>query len=1802
MRKLLLHYSISLIVLSFLFSANIHAQANTADCQDEINISLGSECNTAIPWEEFNTWRPSCMLIQDLEGKTVAAISGNGNTIEANKFTCSIPIDSIWFDTVQKVKVRVHQIPGWTRNCDQLLNPDTVWIRNSQMPGPLSQNLGCDRDTFWIPGGVIIGGPISPINSVVVLKLDDDADIPPCPLHTPIENRTDGFFQFRDTVIEYSIEIFNKTIYRVDTFSHTEPLKWIKGTQIVNNNGVLDTVHDYVNTPPNGGFIHIGPVLCNYPEVFIEGITHLDGPAQLKPGKYKYNSYSPDSSNVCWGDINVEYKLWPILEGRKDTISCIDVSDYSRAESYNYNSSTAKKIEDVCLWAEEIVRGGPAHNPLTAIRTIDYVSNQVNQNIRHCYSHTITKKDSYLKNFEWLCDTVIKIRTFSTDHPSHGNNQIKELAKDTLIITPIHFDSIKFPDSLFAIKCGILPEGNDLPEDIAEYLYYAFDHFNHMDKKVVVDYHPTTTKYEEQSPCSAFASQYQSQNHSDYLDWKKVFQHADYNNWGVRKAFPYINRYTKTVDKKLKEKLINAGANPSLDASLWTMNSVSVPINQAICNINASRSDLHRVEACTGESSIYRTWVLVDWCTGQTKESTQIIRIIDDEAPELLSLDSKSISLSGDVDDDNSKGREDHYFGRNDISNHDGNDDLTDNTSTNDQNVRISIPGHGTLGVHWIKVSKPWNCLATYVFPMPDLKDHCSDASFTYELLDEKWNSKGDIYTAGDSVDISWIHGKGLDLPVVKLTSWDECGNDGEYFYYLKAIDKIPPIVELHDYLFVSLSNEAGNKGTAKITCVDVDAGSNDGDCGPVTCDMRRFGSDEWVDAIHFDCNDIGSVEVEVRITDYSGNTSIGIMSVQINNKNLPILICEDVTVSCSDPIHPDWVGMPHVDGICDSLSLEYSDEYHVDELCFTGYIDRTWSVLGGEVTCVQRITISNIDNGSDESVFDPESIHWPLHNNGKTLYDANWNTEWIEVYEKDAHGNCNQIGFNSFADATPGASSPTSIEIKNALNSLSFDSDFECELSDLKEPIWNDPNCGLIGKSYEDFHIKFNDGVCFKILRTWTVIDWCVYDPKAGDKYPEDFMFVVNGLCKGKDYIRTDVQAGKRDGYYSFVQEILVIDQTMPQFSEEKQKIDVPVGEGSKTNDDDCSTEYTITRTAYDECLDINVSDVAEDGTKTEGPELDWFVKLVKIDDQTGDEKIVPHPIYGIGWRPLQQGGNEIGHEEIYSDENQSSSASFTFIGAANETFHVKWRVEDGCNNPNEIVDVIAFEDVKAPVLQCYAVLSTNVMNPSGNVEIWANDFGEAFDCSGNNVPVWFKDENGELSSSLTFSCEVLEGNSAIEKELNIYAVDDSENESFCSVTLRIADGNNACGNGEVSGAAVISGNVRTFNGDMTELVEVGMGDYSVMTDNDGAFAFANNPMGLDYTLTAYKEDDYLNGVSSLDLVLIQKHILGLDLLDSPYKVIAADINNDGKVSSIDLVELRKLILDIISELPNNNSWRFADANQSFTDVLNPFPVKENIDINFLIKDTQNDFISIKVGDVNGNAAANSVKVDNRSNRTIQFNALDREVYEGDIVNIAVSSKDFIDLNAFQFTLNYSGLEYLGTQNGSIEFSKENIAEFEGALTAVWTNVNAITSSEDLFTLQFRAIRDVRLSDVLEMTSKRTDTRAYNSALEKFETTLVFSTEEGSISSSAFELMQNNPNPFQNTTTIGFILEESASTTLTIFDVTGKALVEKKLNGSKGYNEITLSNTDIGSSGILYYQLESGQNLATRKMILINE
>ena len=178
----------------------------------------------------------------------------------------------------------------------------------------------------------------------------------------------------------------------------------------------------------------------------------------------------------------------------------------------------------------------------------------------------------------------------------------------------------------------------------------------------------------------------------------------------------------------------------------------------------------------------------------------------------------------------------------------------------------------------------------------------------------------------------------------------------------------------------------------------------------------------------------------------------------------------------------------------------------------------------------------------------------------------------------------------------------------------------------------------------------------------------------------------------------------------------------------------------------------------------------------------------------------------------------------------------------------------------------------------------------------------------------------------------------------------------------------------------------------------------------------------------------DPLNGVSTFDLVLINKHILGVEPLSSPYKILAADANNSKSVSISDVVELRKLLLGIYTDLPQRESWGFVLKSFQFPDPANPFATPVPGTLEYVYQPNLNEnFIGYKVGDVNGNAVANAqAPAEERSTTSLRLP--DPMLLPGQTAQIPLYFSESAELLGLQFALEFdplaleiSGLELRG-------------------------------------------------------------------------------------------------------------------------------------------------------------------------------
>ena len=381
------------------------------------------------------------------------------------------------------------------------------------------------------------------------------------------------------------------------------------------------------------------------------------------------------------------------------------------------------------------------------------------------------------------------------------------------------------------------------------------------------------------------------------------------------------------------------------------------------------------------------------------------------------------------------------------------------------------------------------------------------------------------------------------------------------------------------------------------------------------------------------------------------------------------------------------------------------------------------------------------------------------------------------------------------------------------------------------------------------------------------------------------------------------------------------------------------------------------------------------------------------------------------------------------------------------------------------------------------------------------------------------------------------------------------------------------------------------------------------------GAYSFLNLTRNATYQLTPTRDSDWTNGVTTYDVALLSRHILGVQALSSPYKIIAADVNRDGSVDALDMLFTRRLVLQQITSIPNSQSWRFVTRGFAFATPSAPFAVVFPEILTYQnVTDTvfNADFIAIKTGDVNGSAenllrglsAAPEVRGGGKS---LIFNTKDQSFAAGETVEMRMSAAALGDLSGFQFTLNYDKqtLIFLNIEPLDLrDFDASNYAAFaeRGKVTVSWNGSFDSKNLEpmNLFRVRFTARTDGQLGDAVRLSSDLTPAEAYSSAGAERAVFLNFDWSAAG-SASDFMLFQSEPNPTAvgSTTRIRFRLPSESTTRLTLMDETGRILRVENGVFPKGENHFDVK-TDPSVSGVIFYRLDTPTHSATRRMVIL--
>lgn len=375
---------------------------------------------------------------------------------------------------------------------------------------------------------------------------------------------------------------------------------------------------------------------------------------------------------------------------------------------------------------------------------------------------------------------------------------------------------------------------------------------------------------------------------------------------------------------------------------------------------------------------------------------------------------------------------------------------------------------------------------------------------------------------------------------------------------------------------------------------------------------------------------------------------------------------------------------------------------------------------------------------------------------------------------------------------------------------------------------------------------------------------------------------------------------------------------------------------------------------------------------------------------------------------------------------------------------------------------------------------------------------------------------------------------------------------------------------------------------------VEVDPGVYS---DTSGQFILNGLSPCTTHTITPYRNDDHLLGVSTFDLVLINKHILDIEPFNTPYKSIAADANRSKTVTTFDIAVIRKLILGIDNTFQNTTSWRFVPKDYVFPNPDNPFTPQFPESLTFNPTGSLPDvrFVAIKTGDVNASAVPlQGEMTDDRDDNPWPLVYSDVEVPRGDTVDFVLYPRDNMPAG-IQFTLQFDpeamqlmGLVTVG--NGGPTDENMGLQGLDrGFITFCYEPSEAILSP--VLHLTFKALRDVKLSEQVRLGDVPTRAVAYGADGRAGLPVLMPSTEV----SGATTVW---PNPFG---TSGVNLQWTAglqAAQLQLHDASGRLVYETNIGGT--VNLLYLPSGLFASPGTYTYTIKHAKGSFQGKLVYV--
>lgn len=1058
-------------------------------------------------------------------------------------------------------------------------------------------------------------------------------------------------------------------------------------------------------------------------------------------------------------------------------------------------------------------------------------------------------------------------------------------------------------------------------------------------------------------------------------------------------------------------------------------------------------------------------------------------------------------------------------------------------------------------------------CLGDIEVPQPELNNICDPAnwSFVTEILRLESDGDTSLFRRLEMTDERILR----DVPpadyLLRFIGEHPFEVIEDRYCRIRVADVSEPVMLCRQNTNISLPGS----GISEVPIRVINLYSYD-NCGIDTLQIRRYRQDSlgweaWNDAfIRFDCEDVGRVHtVEVRGVDASGNANYCTGLIRIIDNTAPYCIgLETQRVSCDSlPLNFNFrdtmalrlrFGMPEVIDNCSARALELSP------------------VITGDGCTPERVRrrFLALDQNGNESA---------------------------GIFTQDVY-------------VTPS---------RNYAIRFPMDTDTDCtDFTDTVRIIGG--GCDSITLAFVDVFLPTEGEECRYVQRNYVVTNWCEWDgvsPPIRVLRDED--------CNGTEG-DTDIWLVRNaDGVFVDVDSLY--DNSLPPANT---VCDLMNPEGHLRN----ATVPATGRYVYSQRFKV---------FDTVGPD----VQLTMVDTICVDTVFCRIPVsVGIEVADACQVDEGMIAVGIDFNSNGTIEATSTDMGTFTGTFpsytytarlpigihRYVVSVTDDCGNTTTLERSVRVNDCYVPYLFARSdkiynlarLMEEGDIDGDGVVEeaaalVEAADLARCdfMDCSGQLT--YSVNRIGEMpdvsQTSIYLDCE-----DRYQLNLEVYVWDQADNPFALQpdgsrgganwrrrvVRVRLQDPDLACNACRVDESITINGQVRTVNGTPVEAVSVMTDSIATVTDNAGSYELSGRTHTV-YALRATKDTDLRAGLSTIDLVILQRHLLGIQEIDNPFLRLAADVNRDGYLDAGDLITLRALILARQEMYPQGEPWRFVDADWDGTGTP-----PETITLPGMMDCASgHDFVGIRIGDLNmslGAGAGARVGPDSEAKRQgALLEIVDESFFTGDDITITVR-------------LNGRG-QYLGGQLGLV-WQREALAlniEVGGANVTshkvqhfpqdqqILLSWDEQSQEETILQLSFKAKAGGKVSDFISLVPRKEFVNeVYSTGLAAIPLTINwvgFSEQIVEIIGSEDErqnyLLGAFPNPVLGFAKIGFVTNASQTVDFVMTNLAGRRLVSRQIAATDGEQWIDVDCSNL-PGGVYLYTLTTKSGPLTGRIV----